>query len=60
MTYKEYLRCKNVSESELTKEQAFKAGQCTIVALLADYLNMSLTWENYETAIQRMFAKVEK
>lgn len=56
MTFSEYLEYKGLSESEVSKEAAYKAGQATVIALFADLLHISLSYDtDWDNRIKRLF-----
>lgn len=49
------MKLKNLKPEEVTKEQAFRYGQLTVVALFADLMHLSLSFSDWETSIPKMF-----
>ena len=60
MTYADFLRLKGLDAADVSAEQAFRFGQASVVALLGDYLHISLTWAEWEKSFRRLFANAEE
>lgn len=58
MTLRQYTRLKGIDRKSVSKEQAFRYGQVSVVALFADYLHLSLSYDNWECAVRKMFRRM--
>ena len=55
MCLDEYVKLKKLDPADVTPDKAFRYGQLTVVALFADLMHLSLSFQDWETSIPKMF-----